>query len=331
MTSPDDYDNPWKEALEQYFEQCMALFFPQAAAEIDWSKGYEFLDKELQQIAPEAMTGQRTVDKLVKVWKRASGEEAWILIHIEVQSQVDSNFPERMYIYNYRIFDRYQRRVASFAILGDDSPTWRPDRYRYELWGCRVTLEFPTVKLLDYQTHWAELEQSANPFAVVVMAHLHTQATRHQPQERYNLKWRLTRGLYERGYSKKDVRLLFRFIDWLMALPPDLHIVFNEQLLVYEGDKKMPYISGVERMVIEREVKREVEQSVLQQSRDHIIEIIKVRFTDAPQKLVDSLEAITNPNILDRLHRQAITIESVESFQKVVDEALANAADNDQV
>lgn len=42
-----DYDSPWKEVLERYFEPFMALFFLHAHAEIDWSRGYEFFDKEL--------------------------------------------------------------------------------------------------------------------------------------------------------------------------------------------------------------------------------------------------------------------------------------------
>jgi hypothetical protein len=37
--------------------------------------------------------------------------------HIEVQGQVEPDFPEPMYVYNYRLFDRYHRPVASFAIL----------------------------------------------------------------------------------------------------------------------------------------------------------------------------------------------------------------------
>jgi hypothetical protein len=49
-----DYDSPWKEALERYFEAFMAFFFPQAHSDIDWARGYEFLDKELQQVVREA-------------------------------------------------------------------------------------------------------------------------------------------------------------------------------------------------------------------------------------------------------------------------------------
>ncbi len=54
----------------------------------------------------DAELGLRLVDKLVKIY-RSSGEEAWVLIHVEVQSQPESGFAERMYVYNYRIYDRY--------------------------------------------------------------------------------------------------------------------------------------------------------------------------------------------------------------------------------
>ena len=43
----DDYDSPWKDILERYFPPFMAFFFPEAHADIDWSKGYESLDTEL--------------------------------------------------------------------------------------------------------------------------------------------------------------------------------------------------------------------------------------------------------------------------------------------
>jgi hypothetical protein len=47
----------------------------------------------------------------------------------------------------------------------------------YTIAGCEVSLKFPTVKLLDYEERWTELEASSNPFAIIVMAHLKTKAT----------------------------------------------------------------------------------------------------------------------------------------------------------
>lgn len=102
-----DYDSPWKEALDAYFEPFVALLFPKAHAQIHWSRGWEALDKEFQQIVleAEAELGRRYVDKLFKVWTHA-GAECWVLIHVEVQADRDDNLPLRMYVYHYRIFDR---------------------------------------------------------------------------------------------------------------------------------------------------------------------------------------------------------------------------------
>ena len=50
----DDYDSPWKEIMEVYFNDFMAFFFPDIAEEVDWDRGYTFLDKELQQVVRDA-------------------------------------------------------------------------------------------------------------------------------------------------------------------------------------------------------------------------------------------------------------------------------------
>src|SRR6059036_3522024 len=103
-----DYDSPWKEALDLYFEAFLAFFFPHIHKDINWSRGYEPLDKELQQIAPKGAQGRRYVDKLFKVWRK-NGRQAWVLIHIEVQVRPERAFPRRMFTYNNRLTDRYNR------------------------------------------------------------------------------------------------------------------------------------------------------------------------------------------------------------------------------
>jgi hypothetical protein len=36
-----ELDSPWKEALQRFLEPCLAFYFPQAHAGIDWSRGYQ--------------------------------------------------------------------------------------------------------------------------------------------------------------------------------------------------------------------------------------------------------------------------------------------------
>lgn len=144
----DEFDSPWKDVLEAYFQDFMRFFFPQIHGDIDWSQGYDFLDQELRQVVRDAELGKRLLDKLVKVWK-LSGEETWVLAHIEIQNQEESQFSDRMFVYYYRLRDRYKQRIASLAILGDERANWRPQPLQEELWGCEVTFRFPIVKLKD--------------------------------------------------------------------------------------------------------------------------------------------------------------------------------------
>jgi len=67
--SADDHDSPWKEALELYFPQALALLVPDLYALIDWSAPVVFLDKELQAVkrASAPAQGRRHADKLVQV------------------------------------------------------------------------------------------------------------------------------------------------------------------------------------------------------------------------------------------------------------------------
>ena len=192
------------------------------------------------------MSRKRFVDKLVKLSQQ--GEEVWVLLHIEVQSQYETNFAQRMFTYHYRIFDRYKRKVASLVVLGDESQTWRPSEFGYSLFGSKITFQFPVVKLLDLEEDWQDLEVSDNPFAVVVMAHLKANQTKKDTHERLRWKVSLIKGLYEKGYQRQDVINLFRFIDWVMNLPESLTREFWQEVYQLEEEKQMPYISSIERL-----------------------------------------------------------------------------------
>jgi hypothetical protein len=252
MTDPNtDYDNPWKSIIELYFRDFIQFFFPWIEPEIDWSQEPKFLDKELQKITREGSTSKRYVDKLVEV-HRLDGQALLVLCHIEVQNQYEQAFPDRVYTYNYRLRDRYNRDVASLVILGDESPTWRPTGFRSDLWRCCVDFTFPIVKLLDYADRWQELAASRNVFAVVVMAHLKAKETTNQPAARKDWKYHLTTMLYDQDYSEQDIINLYRFLDWLMNLPEDLERQFQVELDQFEESRSMKYVTSIERMSLER-------------------------------------------------------------------------------
>ncbi|MBD2203788.1 DUF4351 domain-containing protein [Calothrix sp. FACHB-1219] len=283
-----DNDSPWKEILEAYFPQAMHFFFPETAKLINWERPHEFLDKEFQQIVRDAEQGRRYADKLVKVWQ-IQGEEIWLLIHVEIQAKSEDNFAQRMFSYNLRIFDKFGKPAISLAILCDADPNWRPNQYSYNYPDTKLNFEFGTIKLLDYQNRWTELEASDNPFATVVMAHLKTQQTSKKPGERKTWKFSLIRRLYEQGLQEKDIRNLYRFIDWVMILPKALEAEFWQEFKQFEQERTMSYVTTGERIGYERGE----QEGRQKQAQELVLRQIKKRVGELAPEVQERIQSLS--------------------------------------
>ncbi|MET0267528.1 MAG: Yae1 family protein [Duganella sp.] len=246
----DTYDTPWKEVVMDHFPEFMAFYFPKAHAAIDWSQPHVFLDQELAALSRDAELGKRVLDKLVRVHTYEMGEQ-WVLIHLEVQGQHDSEFARRMFIYNYRVYDRYSRPVASMALLADESRGWRPSGFGWRLLDCSMQLDFPVAKMQDYADDIDALLAQDNPFALVTVAHLLAQRTRGNAHQRRMVKWRLTKLLYQRNWDKQRIINLYRVIDWIMRLPAGLEKRLRTGILHLERRPGMTYLSSIERIGME--------------------------------------------------------------------------------
>lgn len=209
----------------------------------------------------------------------------------------------------YRIFDRYNRQVVSLAVLTDDRPNWRPERFAYDLWGCGLDFHFPAVKLLDFAGQEAALEASDNPFALITRAHLATLRTRHDPASRHAGKIRLIRELYERGMSRGDVLELFRIIDWIMDLPNALGQLFDREVEVIEQERHMPYVTSTER--------RAEERGQLKGQAEMLIRALQGQYhTSVPEELAASIRRTTDTALLERWLDLVFNADTFEAFQQ---------------
>lgn len=107
-----------KAAFEETFVYLLRFIFPNADQLFDFSKAPIFMDKELRELFPELEKkgGTRQADLLAKVYL-LDGSEQWILVHVEIQGQYNNNFPKRMYLYFYRIYDRYGIGITALAVF----------------------------------------------------------------------------------------------------------------------------------------------------------------------------------------------------------------------
>jgi len=313
-----DFDTPWKEALDRYFRPFLAFFFPAAHDGIDWDSGVEFLEQELRQAVRVAGRGRHTVDKLAKVHLR-SGEVAWLLIHVEIQSQRNGSFRRRTFVCNTILYSRHDCPVVSLVVLGDPVADLRPADFGYGRWGCEVGMRFPVVKLLDYEARWEELERSDNPFALLAMAHLRTQATTGKPESRLEWKLRLLNWLYEHHRDKEEVFLdLFRFLDWMMALPDDLEEQFEDTAERREEERRVPIISHLERKAIQRGMQQGMHEGGVRMAREAVLDNLEMRFERVPQSLAQKIERIEDPDLLRELRRKAWKVGSLDEFEQAL-------------
>lgn len=288
----DQYDSPWKEALELYLRSILEFCFPSVAQAINWDAGLEFLDKELQEIVRDAALGHQRVDKLVKVQLR-DGAEEWILVHVEVQHQPQEDLPRRVYQDHHRIRDRFDRRVLSLVILADDRLNWRPYRYVEEVLGCRVQFDFPVCKLLDLVEAAQEAGAAAQPSAVMVVANWAAQRTGGDMGARREWKWALTRRLYDAGFGRQDVLELYRLIDWLLRLPVELEQAHGEQLRQYEEQKRMRYVTSIERLAREEGQTAGRAKGRVEEGMELVLRQLRRRFGSLAPELEQRIRALT--------------------------------------
>ncbi len=204
-------DELWKGIIESMFEDFLHFFFPEFVESVDFSKPYEFLNKELQELIPASESQNRKADVLVKVFLK-NGREKWILIHIEVQGYEDSDFPLRMYVYNYRIFDRFDAEIVALAILTDENVNYRPNYYERKTWNTTIRYDFGMYKLLDHEE--MEFEQSSNPFASVMQiarSFIRNKSLK-TDDDLLSLKLQLFKTMCAKGYRKEVIRKIANFI-----------------------------------------------------------------------------------------------------------------------
>ena len=166
---------------------------------------------------------------------------------------------------------------------------------------------FPTAKLLDYSATF--LEESANPFAVIVGAHLKTQQTRQNAQSRYREKLRIAKSLYQQGYRRQDILELFWLIDWMMTLPDELESDFRQVIKRYEEENQVPQIFTIDSM------------ARMEMTQENIIDILNTRFGEVPRELETKIIQVRNLEYLKRLLKWAVTIASLEEFEQLVEQA----------
>jgi len=134
------------------------------------------------------------------------------------------------------------------------------------------------------------------------MAHLRTQATTQDLTGRLQWKLSLIKPMYEVGYSRDKILQLFRLLDRLITLPPELDLNFKAELDRFEAEQQMTYMTSIERI------------GRAQALQESIAEVLEARFNNVPPELIEHLKKIYALDRLKQLLRRASITESISEF-----------------
>ena len=166
----------------------------------------------------------------------------------------------------------------------------------------------------------APLTETRNPFATIVRAHLQAQQTRGDSIARFAEKLGILRGLYRQGYSREQIVGLYRFIDWVMALPPALERRFLDQVEAFEEENQMPYVTSAERIGREeglQESRQEGLQTGLRQGLlDGIALALKIKFGAASAEILPEIQALSSLEAIRAVYAQIETAQTLDDVRR---------------
>ena len=140
------------------------------------------------------------------------------------------------------------------------------------------------------------MENSNNPFAIIILSHLKSLQAKQDIQKKYIFKFLLVKKLRNKGFNKDDIYNLHKFIDWILKLPEELELQLAEDIFRIEEETKMPLMLTIEKLGIKkgklegkREGKFEIVKRMIKKGMD--LKTIK-ELTGLPQSELKKVAAV---------------------------------------
>jgi hypothetical protein len=155
--------------------------------------------------------GDRRADVVLQA--TLAGEEAWLVVHIELQARAETALPHRMFDYAVRLEARHGRPVYPIALLTYDRPrTPAPDMFVRVLGGREIVrFRYHVVQLA--RLRWQDHCELRNPAVAALMARMNVAAA-----ERPRVQWEGLRQGLTLGLGETELRVIADYLDAYVPL-----------------------------------------------------------------------------------------------------------------
>ncbi len=101
----------------------------------------------------------------------------------------------------------------------------------------------------------------------------------------------------------------------MVQLPKELEDDFHRAIHQFEEEKRMPYVTSIERAGIEKGMKKGLQLGILESICDNL----EQKFGAAGKKLLPKIKALEDLKRLRKLRRAITAAESVEELKELLD------------
>lgn len=322
---------PWQTAIEQFPGEFMQFFYPAAWREIDWqlevvllsmpaaipANGLPHLDlpgagpANCSVAAARRQEQRPPLELLLQVYLR-SGQRCRLYLYLGWQVQDAAQPARHIYRTQCALYGDCAEPVASFAVLGGQ-PQMQAGAasFGWECLGNQLGMYFPCVYFSDFTGQEAGLREDENAFGLLTLAQLVHQQTGADMAARYAAKWDLIQSMFERGWSRDRIIVLFLALDWSLPLPLRWSARLWRDIEQFEEQQIMRYVSSVERFIREREHQQGYQQgeaTMLQHLLVHRFGELplwvgmQIRNGSGEQRIIWLQRALVAPNLDDVFH-----------------------------
>lgn len=291
------HDRIFKEFLHRFLPDFMRLFFPDEAARLNFAT-LTFLDKELIINLPRQKLRITDLMAQVKTWL---GEPETIIVHVEVEGRQKQTVPQRMFEYYGLARLLYHQPVLPLALLLQPQTGglhWH--NYKETLFGHElVRFRYGQVGLRDLPAD--EYIKREDPVAAALSVMMKP-GVKLRGRARWvklaELKITALLKVNESDLTIGDKQFLMSMVETYLP---------NESLPVDIRGEVMEALADVELMWHER-----IEQKG---KKEIILRLLQRKFGRLPDRIVQKVQAITSPDVLEQLVDQAVMADSLAEIE----------------
>jgi hypothetical protein len=304
------HDQLFKEILRTFLREFLELFFPDAAARLDFDS-LRFPNKELFKGFPDGRP--REPDLVAEVQGR-DGKPEIVLVHVEVQAETEVAFGRRMFEYYALLWLEFDAPIFPIVLYlkGGGRKGIDIAEYRQELFGQEwVRFRYASVGLARLR---AREYVETSPLGAALAALMR----RGKASEELELRARMLKQVVSARFDEGRQFLLVNLIETYFELPAEERERFRRLVARKEyrdvQDVELTWGDRLRKEGLEQGLEEGIEKGVVQGKRETLKRLLTARFGPLPEQVRGRVDALSSTEELDPYLDRVLTAATLEDI-----------------